>query len=47
MNVINFLNGSFKCPSILEHPFYKPSTVLCILVAECFLLGTIAGKVLA
>ena len=47
MNVINFLNGSFKCLTILEHPFYKTSTVLCILAAECFLLGTIVGKVLA
>ena len=34
-----------KVPWILEHPFFKPTTTLGILCAECFLTGIIFAKI--
>ena len=36
-----------KVPWILGHPFFKPTTTLGILCAECFLTGIIFAKIFA
>ena len=35
-----------KCPAVLRHPIWSPGVMLLILVAEAFVLGMLAGKVL-
>ena len=38
------MNKDYKIQWILEHPFYRPETVLGILCAEFFLGGFIIAK---